>query len=238
MNQTKVSIAYLSCPYSNPDPKIRKMRELMVTEVSYELIKDGIYVYSPITHNAPINSLGIHGTWQEWQIFDHEMVSRCDKLYILKLPGWEHSKGVAAEIEAARRMQKPIEDLHPKPERVEAILKSLDHSPFDDLLRDMHQFYTERDWHQFHSPKNLVMELGSEVGELMDRFRYFSEENSYHVSGKLLENIQEEIGDILISLLNLSHKLKINPLEAAKQKLLKTGEKYPVEKSKGKHKHS
>src|SRR5690242_11058087 len=104
-----MKIAYLASPYSHPDESVKERRHAIVTHVAFELIRQGIYVYSPIVHNVPIDQLGIHGNWLSWIEFDHGMLARCDRLLVLKLPGWEESKGVQAEITRAKELGLPIE---------------------------------------------------------------------------------------------------------------------------------
>ena len=103
------------------------------------------------------------------------------------------------------------------------------------MLRDMlREFNSERDWEQFHSPKNLAMALMVETAELLEHFQWLTQEQSHHVSSAKQEEIKEEIGDILIYLVNLADKLGIDPLEAAKTKIDKNRKKYPVSQSRGK----
>ncbi|MBY0500602.1 MAG: DUF1937 family protein [Alphaproteobacteria bacterium] len=109
--KNSILIAYLSCPYSHSNPQIRLMRVQLVNAMAYHLIKRKIYVYSPLTHNAPLIALGGEGGWDIWGEFDLAMIARCHKFIILKLPGWESSKGVAAETEAARKLKLPIEEM-------------------------------------------------------------------------------------------------------------------------------
>lgn len=100
-----------------------------------------------------------------------------------------------------------------------------------DLLRD---FAKERDWDQFHSPKNLAMALIVEAGEIVEHFQWLTEQESKSLSVKKLGEIREEIGDTLIYLTRLADKLDIDPVQAARDKIEKNAQKYPVEKSKGK----
>lgn len=102
------------------------------------------------------------------------------------------------------------------------------------LVTYIDQFFKERDWDKFHSPKNLVMSLASEVGELLDLFRWMSEEKSFCPESDTLQDIRDEIGDVFMSILYLAHKLNINPIEATVQKLEKMRLKYPTEQCKGK----
>ena len=103
----------------------------------------------------------------------------------------------------------------------------------DDLVNRLRKFADERDWEQFHSPKNLSMALAVEVAELMEHFQWLTEEQSRNLDQKTLARVKEEIGDIQIYLVRLADQLGIDPLLAAKEKLLKNVEKYPPEKSKG-----
>lgn len=103
-----------------------------------------------------------------------------------------------------------------------------------ELISKIAKFSADRDWNQFHSPKNLSMAVAAEAGELLEEFMWLTEEQSKSLTSDQSERVQDEIGDVLICLLNLCHKLKIDVLDAAFQKLDKNQKKYPVEKSKGK----
>lgn len=102
------------------------------------------------------------------------------------------------------------------------------------LLQKMLDFYRRRDWEQFHSPKNLVIDLASEIGELVEPFRWLTEEQSYHLDPKTRENVRDEIGDVFRVLVYLSYKLGIDPIQASTKKLSKMEQKYPEEASRGK----
>lgn len=104
-----------------------------------------------------------------------------------------------------------------------------------DTLRDaLRAFNSERDWQKFHSPKNLAMALMVEAAELMEHFQWLTQEESRKLPSPKREKISEEIGDILIYLVNLADKLDVDPLNAAMAKLEKNRKKYPVSKSRGK----
>jgi len=92
------------------------------------------------------------------------------------------------------------------------------------------RFAEERDWNQFHSPKNLVMALTSEVGELNELFQWLTEEQSNNVDN---DAVRQEIADIIIYLLRLSDKLDIDIEEAVKEKIEINAKKYPVDLAKG-----
>ena len=106
--------------------------------------------------------------------------------------------------------------------------------PVGDLKREVNRFVAERDWEQFHSPKNLAMALMVETAELMEHFQWLTQEQSRRLSPPKKQEIEEEIGDILIYLVNLADKLDIDPVKAAKIKVEKNREKYPVSQSRGK----
>ncbi len=224
-----MNLAYLACPYKHHDPKVMSERHAHVNQVLYHLMKKGIHAFSPLTHNIPVIQLGLNYSWEDyWQDFDLGMLSRSSKLYVLKLPGWETSRGVTAEIAKAKELNLPIEYLEP--------LKCSEIESADRLERfqqQMTSFFVEREWLKFHSPKNLVLNLGAELGELMEHFRWVTEEESYRLSSSKMEAVKEEISDVFITLLHLANTLGIDPIECAKEKLKKTALKYPVETCKG-----
>jgi dCTP diphosphatase len=102
-----------------------------------------------------------------------------------------------------------------------------------ELTNRLRKFAEERDWGQFHSPKNLAMALTVEVAELLEEFQWMTEEYSRQPDQDCLSRIQEEIGDVMIYLTLLSDRLGINPLSSALEKIEKNRTKYPVDKAKG-----
>ena len=106
-------------------------------------------------------------------------------------------------------------------------------SPYKEILDRIQLLSSERDWDQFHSPKNLAMNLGVETGELMEHFRWLTESQSYVQCPQKLKQIQNEIGDIFIVLLQLTNALGIDLNQAAHDKISEISKKYPVELSKG-----
>ena len=105
----------------------------------------------------------------------------------------------------------------------------------EDLIKKIREFRQERNWDQYHSPKNLVMALIVEAGELAEQFQWLTEEQSSRLQPDKLAQVQEEIGDVLIYLVNLCDKLGIDPMDAAREKLEKNREKYPAAKVRGKY---
>ncbi len=104
-----------------------------------------------------------------------------------------------------------------------------------ELIKKIKQFRQERDWDQYHSPKNLVMALSVEVAELVEHFQWLTQEESRNLPDDKLDQVRDEIGDILIYIANLSEKLGIDPVQAAHDKIKKNQIKYPAEIVKGKH---
>ena len=94
-------------------------------------------------------------------------------------------------------------------------------------------FIAERDWAQFHTPKNLSMGVAIEAAELMEHFLWSTGAESAAPDPARKEAIGQEIGDVLIYLLRLANVLDIDIIAAARDKLLVNREKYPVEKAKG-----
>jgi NTP pyrophosphatase (non-canonical NTP hydrolase) len=96
-------------------------------------------------------------------------------------------------------------------------------------------FAKERDWEQFHSPKNLSMALAGEVGELLEIFQWLTEEQSKKSSltEDQLAAATEELADILIYALRLADRLEINLEDAILKKIDKNALRYTVEASRG-----
>lgn len=104
----------------------------------------------------------------------------------------------------------------------------------EDLLVELRQFVSDRDWRVFHTPKNLAMALTVEAGELMEHFQWLTQEQSAALPDDRKAQVSDEIGDVLIYLILLADRLGIDPLAAAKAKVLKNHQKYPAEKVRGK----
>ncbi len=95
------------------------------------------------------------------------------------------------------------------------------------------EFARERDWDQFHSPKNLAMALAVESAELLEHFQWLTEDQSHNLTDDKREKIAHELADVLIYTLQLARKLHIEPLQAAWAKIKINAEKYPVDLAKG-----
>jgi dCTP diphosphatase len=101
------------------------------------------------------------------------------------------------------------------------------------LQQQLQAFADERDWDQFHSPKNLSMALSVEASELVECFQWLTEEQSQNLSPKQYQAVVDEMADVQVYLLRLATKLDVNILEAVEQKMVKNAAKYPAELVKG-----
>lgn len=106
----------------------------------------------------------------------------------------------------------------------------------DELRKLAKSFAADRDWDQFHNPKDLAISLSLEAAEVLEHFQWKDqEETKSHVKNNKQE-LSYELADVLIYLLLLSNKTDIDLTQAVKEKLQIASKKYPVSKSKGNHK--
>lgn len=96
-------------------------------------------------------------------------------------------------------------------------------------------FAREREWEQFHSPKNLSMALAAEAGELMEHFLWMDSKESIEVSANhsRREKISEELADVIIYALEFANMTGIDVAAAIHTKMAANAQKYPVEKARG-----
>ncbi|HWJ06415.1 MAG TPA: nucleotide pyrophosphohydrolase [Steroidobacteraceae bacterium] len=103
-----------------------------------------------------------------------------------------------------------------------------------DMLRDaLRRFAAERDWDQFHSPKNLSMALSVESAELMEHFQWLTGAESKRLPPEKREQVRLEMADVLLYLVRLADKLDVDLVAAAQEKLALNARKYPVDKARG-----
>lgn len=101
-------------------------------------------------------------------------------------------------------------------------------------LRDaLRRFSLERDWDQFHSPKNLAMALIVEAGELLEHFQWMSERESAELTPAKLSEVRAEIADVFIYLVRLADRLGIDLLAAAATKIDQNARRYPADEFRG-----
>ena len=102
-----------------------------------------------------------------------------------------------------------------------------------DVQAAVETFVNERDWQPFQFPKNLVMALTGEVGELVEHFQWLSQAESSELAPEKKCEVSDEMADVFIYLIRLADKLDIDLISVAEQKLEKNRIKYPIEKAKG-----
>jgi NTP pyrophosphatase (non-canonical NTP hydrolase) len=105
----------------------------------------------------------------------------------------------------------------------------------EDLAARLREFARERDWEQFHAPKNLAMALAVEAAELMERFQWLSEQESAALPAAELERVAEELADVFIFTVRLADRLGVRLEPAVEDKIRANAAKYPVEKCRGSH---
>src|SRR6476620_10127557 len=105
-------------------------------------------------------------------------------------------------------------------------------------LRDLvHRFVDERDWQQFHSPKNLSMSLAIEAAELMEHFQWIDIAESRQIADDpaRLAAVRDEMADVLCYVLALANELNIDLSTAIRDKMVKNAAKYPAAQSRGRY---
>jgi NTP pyrophosphatase (non-canonical NTP hydrolase) len=106
-----------------------------------------------------------------------------------------------------------------------------------ELRAVVRQFVDERDWHQFHSPKNLSMSLAIEVAELMEHFQWISTDAAWEAgrAAEKREPIREELADVFCYVLALANELDLDLSTALADKMIKNAQKYPVSEYRGRY---
>jgi dCTP diphosphatase len=105
----------------------------------------------------------------------------------------------------------------------------------DELRRLVGEFVSQRDWHQFHTPKNLSMSLAIEAAELMEHFQWLDPQESRAVAHDpaLKGAVGEELSDVVCYALALANELDIDVSDALRQKMIKNAQKYPADEFRG-----
>ncbi len=101
------------------------------------------------------------------------------------------------------------------------------------LTQALRTFAQQRDWAQFHTPKNLACALSVEAAELLEHFQWLTDAQSQALTGEKKSEVAAEAADVFLYLLQLCDKLDIDLVDAAQRKLLANAEKYPVDKARG-----
>jgi len=103
----------------------------------------------------------------------------------------------------------------------------------ESLTEALRRFAAEREWEQFHSPKNLASALTVEAAELLEHFQWLTEEQSRNLTSDGRLAVARELADILLYLLQIADKLQIDLVEAARDKMELNAAKYPVAEARG-----
>ena len=113
--------------------------------------------------------------------------------------------------------------------------ESANMSDIEKIIERIKVFRDERDWMQFHDPKNMAVSLMLEASELLEHFQWKNKKEVEKYVKKNKEEIQDEIADIALYLFELTDNLGIDLLDAMEKKIIKNEKKYPVEKARGRH---
>lgn len=103
----------------------------------------------------------------------------------------------------------------------------------DNLQARINTFVAERDWAQFHTPKNLAMAMIVEAAELVEQFQWNTPQESQQLSPEKREAVAHELADTFVYLLRIAEVLKIDLIDATNRKIELNAQKYPVEKARG-----
>ena len=104
------------------------------------------------------------------------------------------------------------------------------------LAQELERFAADRDWQQFHSPKNLASAVVVEAGELLEHFQWITEEQSRALPPEKRVAVAAELADVLLYLIQLATAVGVDPIAAAEEKLKLNELKYPVDRARGTNK--
>jgi dCTP diphosphatase len=111
--------------------------------------------------------------------------------------------------------------------------------PIEDLQHRIREFARERDWEQFHTPKNLAMALSGEVGELVEIFQWLTADEAGRVmDGPRAEDVEDELADVFIYLLRMADVLGVDLAQVVRAKLQRNEHRYPSDRVRGRSDHS
>ena len=109
-------------------------------------------------------------------------------------------------------------------------------SDIEEITKKILKFRDDRDWKQFHNPKDMAISLSLEASEVLEHFQWKSKEEIEQYVKTHKEHIGEELADVLYWVLLMSHDLGVDIIKASEKKMKKNSEKYPIEKAKGSNK--
>jgi hypothetical protein len=103
---SSTDLVYLACPYSHPDPLVRRRRFLQASRAAGLLIREGHKVFSPVSHTHPVaDAADLPLGFDFWRDYDLTFLRLCKTFVLLQVDGWDRSLGVAAELEEAKRLK-------------------------------------------------------------------------------------------------------------------------------------
>lgn len=102
------NLIFISSPYSHPDKSVQESRYELICELASILINKGEYPISPIINGHPTTKYGVRGDWEFWSNYCIEILSVCQKVYVVDLDGWQESTGVKYEIDLAKSLDKEV----------------------------------------------------------------------------------------------------------------------------------
>ncbi len=102
-----------------------------------------------------------------------------------------------------------------------------------DLRNALRDFAAERDWDQFHSPRNLATALAVEAAELLEPFQWLTDEQGRQLPPETRSAVEEEMADVLLYLIRLADRLDVDLAAAARAKIARNAAKYPIDKARG-----
>jgi len=111
--------------------------------------------------------------------------------------------------------------------------KTVSETYLSELQTRLRQFARDRDWEQFHAPKNLAMALAVEAGELMEHYQWLSEEQSEQLEPEKLQTVGFEVADVFIFTVRLADRMGIDLADLVEKKIKLNEKKYPVDKVRG-----
>lgn len=107
---------YLASPYSHPDPAVREMRYVVVRDIASRLILDRREpCFSPIAHGHDMTTAGkADYHYDAWKHQDEAMIAGAQELWVVMMPGWDRSAGIASELAFAASLGKPVKYMEPE----------------------------------------------------------------------------------------------------------------------------
>jgi dCTP diphosphatase len=102
-----------------------------------------------------------------------------------------------------------------------------------DVQAQLREFAAERDWEQFHTPKNLATALTVECGELLEHFQWLTDQQSAELPEETKRDVAMELADVFLYLLRLADQVEVDLIDAAQQKIEINASRYPIGKARG-----